>query len=887
MRVLSRADAISRAKSVLPGIEYDCYLNFQKGASFHGTVRAKFALANLENVFIDYSGKEISSFRVNDNEPVTDQTQIGEIWKLGKLHLDPQWLHKGQNTLVILFKNDYSTDGTGLHTFTDLDQKQYVYTQSEPYYFNKVVPVFDQPDLKGYFRFCVMHPNDWLAISNNEKEVQFSNLQSSMISLDPFLKCQMKCWSDDFSKEESVLSVFNKTKRLPSYLFCLVMGPFACVELPASERYRDIPMAMYYRKSIENFAVPQIKRYFEANKRGIEFYENFFGVDYPFKKLDSAYCPEFSVGAMEYPGIVTYNDNYIYRTDSPSKMQVTRGVRVILHELAHMWYGNLVTMEWWNGLWLNESFAEFMTYTSLSAVQKDFSFETVDGRSMLNKGKNWGYKEDANCTTHPIECDVIDTRKAEGIFDGITYSKGCAVMVQLYNLIGDELFRKNIKNYFEEFKWRNTNLEDLLRHVEKGTQNLDLQVWNNQWLETAGTNTICIEWDASAQGKQTIRIVQGSLLEEHNTLRQHKFDLAFYKGNGEVATTQTVNVLAQAVTEIEIDNQGFQAVLPNANDMTFCSIVLDEKSREYFIEHMARLDELSSLLIVRSLFNDVKMAKVKADVFINILMPVLQSNLESSLLISEFGSYIRSSISYIPHKLRDPFKAKLFDAVWKLAESATDPSILSQLQSLLMSSYSTAENMALLYKAYYKENEVGKKMTFDGRTAANIHYFTLMMPGTDPELKEKIRETILAKADSDEKFRNRKLSMEIFLMSHEEKCTFWKEQVIHPKRTLSYIQLIYSVLGLKNQYNPEESRRHFINEYFKELPGIIENEDKQICETIIYYALPHWEDLPWIIEEFEKVLKKIEHLKNELAEKELLTMIDDYKKYVKAFELYK
>jgi aminopeptidase N len=887
MRVLTHTDAIARAKSVLPGIQYKYYLNFQKGKHFHGSVLATFALSNLENVFLDFSGKEITSFQVNDHEVISDEESIKKYWVTNKLQLNSEWLHLGSNTVEICFKNDYNTDGNGLHTFNDLDSKQYVYTQTEPYYCNKIFPIFDQPDLKGYVKFYLMHPSDWKAISNNQSEVEFHDLKLNLIQMDPFMRKQNQLWGQDFENDSQTLTVFKTTKRLSSYLFSIVLGPFEFVELPVAERYRNIPMRIYFRKSLEKYAVPQSKYFFECCTKAVEFYESFFGVEYPFSKLDSAFCPEFSVGAMEYPGIVTYNDSFIRQVEQINKSQISALLRVVCHELAHMWFGNLVTMQWWDGLWLNESFAEFITYKCKSEIQKTFSFETKDAWIMMNISKNWGYKTDANVTTHPIDCVVNDTIKAEGIFDGITYSKGASTILQLYYYMGDEIFRKSIKEYFQEFQWKNTNLEDLLKHLQKNKEDSDLKEWNRQWIMTAGTNTVSVEWDPSVEGKQKINVCQGVLLEDHPTLRYHKLDLAFYDENGKLALVKSVELLPQAKTEVEIENKNFKAVLPNANDWTFCSIVLDPVSRDFFTKNLNKLDELSNLLIVRSLFNDVKQAKIKADVFIDILVPMLELNLNNPNLMKEFGEFIIASISYIPYALREPFKVRLFSTIWKLAEAASDPKIMTELRDLLLYCSSNAENITLLYKAAYQENEVGKKMKFEGRELVNVHYFAIMIPGVDPEIKEQAKKRFETDSKTNENFKKRKFTIDVLLKSHEEKVEIWNSQIVNPKRTLSWIELIYSLLGIKNKYNSEESRKFFLTEYFRMFPEVVANDTKQIIDCFYNYGMPYWEDVEFVLSQFQELLPKLKEIKNENAVNKVRTKIDDLQNLLKAFALYK
>ena len=887
MRNLTRSDAVLRSESILPGIEYSYYLNFKKGKAFHGHMSCTFALQKLANVFIDFSGKEIVSFQLNEFEPVTSKDEISKLWNQGKLQLKAEWLQTGKNSLSIRFNNEYNTDGNGLHTFTDTDNKQYLYTQSEPYYFNLVMPVFDQPDLKGRVSFSIMHPKDWLVISNSEQEAQFQDLGHEFISKRPFLSSLRDTYPDDFTGNEQWLTIFAKTKRISSYLFSLVLGPYEFVELPKAQRFKNIPMRVYYRKSIEEFAIPQSQMIFEVSKKGIEFYENFFEHEYPFSKWDSAYCPEFNVGAMEYPGIVTYADRLIAKEAHPARSRLSSHIKTILHEMAHMWFGNYVTMRWWDGLWLNESFADFMNFKSFADIQESFSFATDDAWSMMNSRKNWGYSEDSKSTTHPIDCEVVDTKMAESIFDGITYSKGCAVLKQLFYLIGEDLFKKNIKSYFEEFKWKNTELRDLMRHLGNGHSAMDLKDWNHRWIEKAGTNTVKVVWDPSQEGVQKVTVLQGALLPEHPTLRQHKIDLAFYTENGEVGLLKTIMVEAKEETVFEIENKGLKAVLPNANDWGFMSIILDETSQNFFLKHLPKLEELSQLLIIRSLFNDVKQAKVKGDEFVKTLTPVLEANLGNPTIVKELGEYLSAALYYIPPKIGESLEADFFDEIWKMVGKVEDPMILKELRSLLIPNITLGRQCEQVYKALYKQNKEGEKLTFDKRLTANINYFTMLFEGVDPAIVETAKKRILEKASEDENFKNRRLTMESFSMSLEEKIKLWNEEVVNPKRTRSRKELVYTLLGLRTKHNSEKSKRYFLKEYFDRLVEVIRNEDKEISDTFIHYALPVWDDVEFVKSEYERVLPQVKELGNENALRIMQKKIDNFKVRLKTFELYK
>jgi aminopeptidase N len=419
--------------------------------------------------------------------------------------------------------------------------------------------------------------------------------------------------------------------------------------------------------------------------------------------------------------------------------------------------------------------------------------------------------------------------------------------------------------------------------LEQGTDQIDLTTWNQQWIETAGTNTVKVEWDSQKQGKQVIKLNQGALLPEHDTLRRHKMDLAFYNENGEIGLTMTVDMLDQPVTEIEIDNKGYKAILPNANDWTFISILLDKVSQEFFVQNMSKLNELSTLLVVRSLYADVKQAKIKANVFIDVVMPNIKPNLENPTLLKEFASFIQSAIGFMPYALRNEQEDKLFKLAWSLCGETETTTVLSELKKVLLGSVSNAGNITLLFKASLKENETGKKLSFTDRDLATLNYLMVLMPEVDSELKEKAKTKIQTESEAKEDFKNRKFSLEAFLLTKEQKLELWKNEVINPKRTRSYVELTYTLLGLRSKYNSEEERKMLFDEYFLQLPKVIETEEKQITETIMNYGLSHWTDTKLVLEKYEEMVKVV---KSEFAKNELLKEIDDLRILLKAFALY-
>ena len=361
--------------------------------------------------------------------------------------------------------------------------------------------------------------------------------------------------------------------------------------------------------------VKQQKDIFEFNADSLKRYEDLFGFNYPFKKIDSIFCPEFTVGAMENPGAVTYTEHYAYKK-VPTTTEISNRGSTIVHELAHMWFGNTVTMKWWNDLWLNESFADFVNYVVMDGQYNNLSFPIDYAWTMFNMRKGWGYRADQLDSTHPIAGDVEDVSAAESIFDGITYSKGAATMRQLFALVGREVFSESMKRYFNKFQFDNTVLDDLLNTiqevlVEKNGNNLapelNLANFRKSWIETAGLNTVSCVWDKeslASTGKFTLK--QGYVLEEYKTLRFHKMKVGFYDENAKLIAEHEVVLQDKEDTVVDVSSMGFDykntvCVIPNVGDLTFIKLLLDPVSLQFLVFHMTKIEsELTRGLLYRS-----------------------------------------------------------------------------------------------------------------------------------------------------------------------------------------------------------------------------------------------------------------------------------------------
>ncbi|MDR0416724.1 MAG: aminopeptidase N, partial [Propionibacteriaceae bacterium] len=369
------------------------------------------------------------------------------------------------NVLTVVADAAWSHTGEGLHRFTDpVDRQTYAYTQFEVADARRVFASFEQPDLKAEFTFHVTAPAAWTVVSNQPPERVDEVADAATAT-------PARTWH------------FEPTPRMSTYLACLVAGPYRrWTDAYTSADGRVIPLSLLVRPSMA--AHLDVDTVFDITKRGFEFYERAFAVPYPFSTFDQAFLPEYNAGAMENCGLVTITEAYVFRSQ-PTKARVDRRTVTILHEQAHMWFGDLVTMRWWNDLWLNESFAEFMSYLA--------AFETgllPDAWAVFSVAeKTWGYRQDQLPSTHPIVAEIRDLADVEVNFDGITYAKGAAVLRQLVAWVGQREFLAGVTRYLNRHAYGNATLADLLAEVE-ATSGRDLTAWSRLWLEEAGVTTL-------------------------------------------------------------------------------------------------------------------------------------------------------------------------------------------------------------------------------------------------------------------------------------------------------------------------------------------------------------------------------------------------------------
>ncbi len=537
---ITRAEAAARARQLhITGYRVTVDLT-GSATTFTSTSTIRFT-SSAGATFVDLIADSIVEATLDD-APLDTSGYRGE-----RLDLD---LAEGEHVLAITAVCRYSNTGEGLHRFVDpADERVYCYTQLEVADARRVYACFEQPDLKASFTFAVIAPAHWTVLSNSPE-------------VTPIVAGDLGRWE------------FAATPPISTYITALIAGEYHTVRSVLQGRGAEIPLSLSCRISM----VPHLDadRLFETTSRGFEVFEQHFGAAYPFSDYAQVFVPEFNAGAMENAGCVTIRDEYLYRSRVTAAAYEGRD-NTILHELAHMWFGNLVTMTWWDDLWLNESFAEWASHFAQDEIRK------VHGgndpwATFCNQRKTWAYRQDQLPSTHPIAADMVDLEAVELNFDGITYAKGASALRQLVAFVGLEPFLAGIRTYFSRHAWGNTQLGDLLEALEESSGR-DLSFFAGQWLQTAGVNTLSHQEEVDAKGRFTQFSVVQRAPEQWPTLRRHRIGVGLYdETETGIERVHRVEVdIDGAVTEVEA-LAGVPApavVIVNDGDLSYAKIRLD------------------------------------------------------------------------------------------------------------------------------------------------------------------------------------------------------------------------------------------------------------------------------------------------------------------------
>lgn len=498
------------------------------------------------------------------------------------------------NTLVVVADCTYSRTGEGLHRFVDpVDDRVYLYSQFEVPDARRVFTTFEQPDLKSVFTFVVRAPEQWKVVSNSPTPAPTA-------------------LGDGTARWE-----FEPTKRMSTYITALVAGEYHEVQDVYQGKHGDIPLGHYCRQSlVEHLDREELVK---LTKQGFEFFEEAFDFPYPFGKYDQLYVPEYNMGAMENAGCVTLRDEYLPRSRQPRSFYEFR-CSVILHEMAHMWFGDLVTMKWWDDLWLNESFAEWACYHA----EVEATEYTDSWTGFANARKQTGYRQDQMPSTHPIAADNVDLQAVEVNFDMITYAKGASVLKQLVAWVGLDDFMAGLRQYFKDHAYGNSEFKDLLAALEKASGR-ELAGWAKEWLQTAGVNTLTPEFALDGEGAYTRLAVRQSAHPDWPTLRRHRLGIGLYDDrDGRLVLRRTVEVDVEGeLTEIPelVGETQPDLLLLNDGDLTYAKIRLDERSLATVVDGLSKLDDsLARALVWGATWDMTRDAEMAARDFVTLVL---------------------------------------------------------------------------------------------------------------------------------------------------------------------------------------------------------------------------------------------------------------------------
>ncbi|MGY4869869.1 aminopeptidase N [Mycolicibacterium elephantis] len=525
--------------------------------TFRSTTTVEFDALPGADTYIDLAADTVHSAVLNDR-PI-DVSGYDEFTGIPLVGLAKR------NVLVVEADCRYSNTGEGLHRFVDpVDGEVYLYSQFETADAKRMFACFDQPDLKAVFDISVTAPAHWEVVSNG-----------ATLSVE----------DDGKAKRHR----FTATPRLSTYLVALIAGPYARWDDTYSDEHGDIPLGLFCRRSLAEFMDPE--RLLTETKQGFSFYHNNFGIPYAFGKYDQLFVPEFNAGAMENAGAVTFLEDYVFRS-KVTRASYERRAETLLHEMAHMWFGDLVTMKWWDDLWLNESFATFASVL----CQAEATEYTEAWTTFANVEKSWAYRQDQLPSTHPVAADIPDLAAVEVNFDGITYAKGASVLKQLVAYVGLEQFLAGLRNYFRDHAFGNATFSDLLGALEKASGR-DLSGWGQQWLKTTGLNTLRPDFDLDADGRFTrFAITQSGAQPGAGETRVHRLAVGVYDddGAGKLVRVHREELDVEgSVTEVPA-LQGISRgkfILVNDDDLTYCSLRLDPESLQTVLTRIADIAE--------------------------------------------------------------------------------------------------------------------------------------------------------------------------------------------------------------------------------------------------------------------------------------------------------
>ena len=796
--VLTQVEAEARAARI-SNVSYELTLDLQAGDEhYRGTSAIRFNDSGQGDTFIDHTGATIQYLAVNGT-PIDNPD-----WNGHRITL-PGHLLQPENLLFITYENKYDHTGDGFHQFIDPeDNQEYLYSNFEPYSAHRLLPCFDQPDIKATYHLTVAAPAGWEVIHN-----------SPGISIHQL--------GDGRVRHE-----FADTARFSPYLFALVCGPYQAFR----SKHGDIDLGFFCRRSLAPKLEQDQDELFEITRQGLDFFAEFFDFPYPFGKYDQIFVPEFNAGAMENVGAVTFAEAYVFREPPTDNQRLGRG-EVILHEMAHMWFGDLVTMRWWNDLWLNESFATYMSYLALVEGTRFTSSWQVFNSGM----KNWAYRQDQLITTHPIAGEVADTDQTFLNFDGITYGKGAATIKQLVATMGMDGFRSGMRTYFQRHQYGNTTLREFLDALQDGLRSVgddrDLHDWARLWLETPSLNTLAASWEADGDRVSAMQLQQ-TAPPDHQTLRPHHVEIALAREEGGSITVEAVPAVVESDTAevpAAIGLAAPQFVFPNYNDHDFVKIALDDASLDFVRERLERIDDpLLRQLIWQALWNMVRDQQLRSTDYLTLAGPKVATEHDAELVESTLATMTASVGRYVPEAQKALVAHNSFELAWRTLNQVSDPDLRIIWARTLINLAITTDDVAHCTRLADGDLTVeGLTVDQDMRWEIAVRSVAYGLSGASDRVKAE------RQRDPSDRGQRQMLRAEVSVPDAKVKEAAWNRFLGDGYGSL---HLTRAAMAGFHWWSQRDLLAGYTERFFQEIPGVFERSENEFASTFFGSLFP-------------------------------------------------
>ncbi|MUH59820.1 aminopeptidase N [Bifidobacterium canis] len=840
---LTRVEAQERKAVIDAPIEYVVDLDLTQGpTTFISTSTIRFDSHAGESSFLDLIADRVLEVTVNG-----ESVDPSEVYDDDRIDLNNL---KEHNEVTVKALCRYSTTGEGLHRSVDpSDGNVYLYSQFEVPDARRVYAVFDQPDLKATFTFNVKAAQSWTVLSNMPVE---ATEDLTDLTADGTLA--------DKPAESTKLWHFATTPTMSSYLTAICAGPYAGWHTTyENEDGRTVPMAQYCRQALKDAFAKDVDYLFDITKKGFAFYAKTWGVPYPYAKYDQIYVPEYNAGAMENIGMVTIRDSYVFESKVTDAL-AERRVVTVLHELAHMWFGDYVTMKWWNDLWLNESFAEF-TSTLATAEATDWK----DAWATFCSGeKSWALAQDQLSTTHPIVAPINDLNDTYVNFDGITYAKGASVLKQLVAYVGRDKFFEGINHYLNRHAYSNATLDDLLAELEQ-TSGRDLKTWSKKWLEEAGINTITTQVDVAEDGTISSLTLDQTAPNEHPVLRPHRLAVGFYNedaNTGKIVRTDRIelDVDGEHTAVTEAAGKAMPALLlANDDDLTYTKLRFDDASLAFAMANLYRFDDaLTRAVIWLSLWDMTRDGELAATDFIDTTLKMLATETESTTFRYALAMLSNTVWHYTDPARRTEIAKHVAGELLTLAKQAKAG---SDEQFQLVSAYLTygvegdsefADNVRALLSG---------SLVFEGLELDNNFRWSIMHALASVNAIEQADiDAELKRRDTTE---NREFAVGTRASLHSKEAKDWAfDQALH-NDDLTNSQLEEVARGFSSTRDSALADQ-YVDQYFEAVDWIWKNKTFHMSETLIGDLYPVYADPAKLVEAGDKWLAEHKDADNAL-----------------------